>query len=352
MQFVDATFIKLFEADYIKYTPSRRDDISKEEEDYKRSKGVRFIIDVSQHLQLPQIAIATAATFLHRFYMRKSFKEFHHYDIGGTCVFMACKTEEVSRKMKEVAIACAKSARKDKHLKDEKEFDKWHHTITKREPTIAATLCFDLSVEHPYKPLVEFFRGSKGSKVGYEGEDLENLFGSAWAFINDSFLTTTPVLYKPNVIASAVIFIASKLWGVQLNVEEKWWKKTKSSVYDIAEAVDDILEIYKLCKPRVVKKKEIVENPDDSGNPLENTEIENTVTVSHNSEISNSEIQTPKIESPDIKVEQSNQDQPMDDELEDGQITDDEKTKEAEETGQEVNGDVEMDLEANNDNKV
>ncbi|CAG8506010.1 15494_t:CDS:2 [Acaulospora colombiana] len=264
---------------------------------------------------------------------------------------MACKTEEVSRKMREVAIACAKSARKDKHLKDEKEFDKWHHTITKREPTIAATLCFDLSVEHPYKSLVEFYNGSKNAK-GYKNEDLGNLFGNAWALINDSFLTTTSIFYKPNVIASAVIFIASKICGVQLNVEEKWWKKTKSSIYEIAEAVDDILEIYKLCKPKVVKKKKNGENSEESGNPLDNTEIENSVTISQNSDVSISETQTPRIESPDAKVDEFNKNEaPIggDDEVEDGQISDDEKANGIEDVGLEVNGHAKMDWEANKD---
>ena len=44
-----------------------------------RSKGCQFIETVGHVLKLHQVTIATAAMFLHRFYMRQSMVKFHHY---------------------------------------------------------------------------------------------------------------------------------------------------------------------------------------------------------------------------------------------------------------------------------
>ncbi|CAG8459738.1 25936_t:CDS:2 [Gigaspora rosea] len=307
--------------EYEKYTPSRRDGISIGEENYKRAKGVKFILEVSYDLKLPQQTIATAATFLHRFYMRKSLNEFHHYDIGGTCVFLACKSEETTRKMSEVAVACAKTARKDKNLKDEKEFEKWHHTITKREPTIAATLCFDLTLDHPYPYLIKIIK-----ELGAEIEIYKAIAGKAWSIINDSvysFNAPISLFYKPSIIASAAIFIASKLANVQLNDITKqgtlWWRVAQTSVYELS--VDEILRLYQIRKPKLVKKKN-----GESKHPLEDAEIvvENPYGYEDLSENC-----TPQIgqqsQSPEVQIEETpNNETPTehDDEMEDGQIID------------------------------
>ncbi|CAG8656018.1 26341_t:CDS:2 [Gigaspora margarita] len=204
--------------------------------------------------------------------------------------------------MSEVAVACAKTARKDKNLKDEKEFEKWHHTITKREPTIAATLCFDLTLDHPYPYLIKIIK-----ELGAEIDIYKAIAGKAWSIINDS----------------AAIFIASKLAHVQLNEITKqgtlWWRVAQTSVYELSEAVDEILRLYQIRKPKLVKKKN-----GESKYPLEDAEI-----VVENPYEDLSENCTPQIgqqsQSPEVQIEETpNNETPTehDDEMEDGQIID------------------------------
>jgi len=66
--------------------------------------------------------MCTAATWFHRFYMRYSMSDFHRQvyrssplkipsspswkDVAATCIFLATKTEECGRKLKDVARIC------------------------------------------------------------------------------------------------------------------------------------------------------------------------------------------------------------------------------------------------------
>lgn len=64
-------------------TPSILDGISPTEERCRRAKGVNFIIQAGILLKLPQLTLATASIFFHRFYMRFSMVPekggLHHY---------------------------------------------------------------------------------------------------------------------------------------------------------------------------------------------------------------------------------------------------------------------------------
>lgn len=73
----------LFSDAEIANTASVRDGISIVEERSRRAKGVNFITQVGILLKLPQLTLATASVFFHRFYMRYSMvpekQGLHHY---------------------------------------------------------------------------------------------------------------------------------------------------------------------------------------------------------------------------------------------------------------------------------
>jgi protein BUR2 len=64
-------------------TPSVADGLPIVEEKTRRAKAVNFIIQAGIILKLPQLTLATASVFLHRFYMRYSMvpekNGLHHY---------------------------------------------------------------------------------------------------------------------------------------------------------------------------------------------------------------------------------------------------------------------------------
>ncbi|KAG9294263.1 hypothetical protein G9A89_021622 [Geosiphon pyriformis] len=243
-------------------TPSRKEGISLEDENNRRAKGVKFLQEVSFELKLPQITIATAATFLHRFYMRRSLKKFHQYDVAGTCVFEACKTEETGRKMDDVARVCAKKAQKNPLLDDEAEFAKWRHTINKHEIIVLEALMFDLHIEHPYRTLLEYAKELKNDRA-IENEGAKKLAQSAWAIVNDSLRITVCLRHRPNVVASAAIYMAAKLYNIRLNDDTSvgtiWWEIVNADIKEIADAVNIMLDNY-ITRPKLIKEGRSGEN--------------------------------------------------------------------------------------------
>ena len=71
----------IFTEEELLRTPSVLDDISPEVEREQRGKGCNFILQMGIQLKLPQLTLATASVFLHRFYMQNSLKK-HHYYVG------------------------------------------------------------------------------------------------------------------------------------------------------------------------------------------------------------------------------------------------------------------------------
>ena len=52
----------------------------------------------------PQLSIATAIVFYHRFYARESYEAYERFQVATTCLFLASKVEETPKKLREVII--------------------------------------------------------------------------------------------------------------------------------------------------------------------------------------------------------------------------------------------------------
>lgn len=83
-------------------TPSQRKGMSRKIEYHERGRAVNWIVRASIGLQLPQLIIATAASYLHRFYMRKPMQKYPPKEMSATALFLATKVEEVPRKLEYV----------------------------------------------------------------------------------------------------------------------------------------------------------------------------------------------------------------------------------------------------------
>ncbi|KAA1123805.1 hypothetical protein PGTUg99_021074 [Puccinia graminis f. sp. tritici] len=83
-------------------TPSRKLGMGWSEEIHLRARAVNWIVRISITLQLPQLIIATAAAYVHRFYMRKPLQRYPPKMMSATALFLATKVEEVPRKLEYV----------------------------------------------------------------------------------------------------------------------------------------------------------------------------------------------------------------------------------------------------------
>ena len=238
----------IFTPGELRRAPSILDGMNITQEQSNRSKGVNFITQVGMLLKLPQLTLATASVYLHRFFMRHSMVDLpnrpglHHYAIAATALFLATKVEENCRKMKELVVACCRVAQKQPSLivdEQSKEYWKWRDTILHNEDLLLEALCFDLQLEQPYRILFDFL-------CYYEVQHDKNLRNISWAYLNDANLTTMCLLFPPRLIAGSALYAAAKFTGVTFPDEQgrPWWEYWGLDIGDIRSAVDLMAEIY------------------------------------------------------------------------------------------------------------
>ncbi|KAL9637351.1 MAG: hypothetical protein Q9164_002252 [Protoblastenia rupestris] len=239
----------LFTEEELLRTPSIIDGLPPKKERENRSKGVNFILQVGIMLKLPQITLATASVFLHRFYMRHSMQDVpgrpghHYYSMAATSLFLATKVEENCRKMKELVVACVRVAQKDPYKivdEQDKEYWRWRDNILLNEDLLLEAICFDLRLESPYKTLYDLL-----SMFGEENN--KRLRNAAWAFISDSCLTTLCLLFASRTIATSALYAAAKHSGVAFPDDDTgrpWWEVIGVDLEDIARACNYMAEVY------------------------------------------------------------------------------------------------------------
>ena len=256
----------LFTDAEINCTPSTLDKLPIAEERCRRAKGVNFIIQAGILLKLPQLTLATASVFFHRFYMRSSMVPerggLHHYvwyplplkplttnidilhqNVAATALFLATKTEENCRKTKEIVIAVAKVAQKNASLiidEQSKEYWRWRDNILLYEELMLEYLTFDVVLQSPYHLLYGFLQR-------LQIEDNKQLRNVAWAYLNDSCLTMLCLQMSPKDIAIGALYFAAKFTGEKIPDDEHgepWWTQLGGKPDLIIKAVAVIYEFY------------------------------------------------------------------------------------------------------------
>ncbi|KAI9796246.1 MAG: hypothetical protein M1833_006415 [Piccolia ochrophora] len=245
----------VFTLDDLQRTPSGLDGMPLDQERENRGKGVNFITQVGIMLKLPQLTLATAAVFLHRFFMRHSMVDkpgkpgYHYYATAATCLFLSTKVEENCRKMRELIIACARVAQKNPALvidEQSKEYWRWRDTILHNEDVLLETLCFDLTLEAPYKTLYNYLHR-------FGEQDNRALRNAGWAFLNDSQTTMLSVLYPSRTIAAAALYCSAKHVDAAFADTpdgRAWWEVLGVSLPGIRGACNYMASIYQHAPPR------------------------------------------------------------------------------------------------------
>jgi len=206
-------------------------------ENANRKITCAFLQDAGMQLRLPQLTIATAVVFFHRFFVRHKLRDFERMIIAATCLFLAAKVEETPKKLKDV-IEIMYTIKYKKEIKpDSMEFQQLKDQILTNELIVLQTIAFDLTVEHPYKFLLTYVKGIKGNR---------QLAQVAWNFVNDSLRTTLCLQFKPQLIASAAIYLASKFLKYDLpeGKNKPWWEVLDAKIEDLDEISNQILDLY------------------------------------------------------------------------------------------------------------
>ncbi|KAL4067601.1 cyclin-like protein [Scleroderma citrinum] len=193
----------LFPIEALRHTPSvDTSNYTVSKELYDRFRGVEFLFRLGSSLGLPSSAMFTAATWFHRFFMRFSMEDYHRQDVAAACIFLATKTEECGRKLRDVArVFQSKITGIDvTHIPSESlEVEKQQTLILLAEEVLLEALCFDFITISPHSILVDLFdAGQASTKV----QDY------AWSIAHDSYRTPLCILFPPRIVAAACFVLA------------------------------------------------------------------------------------------------------------------------------------------------
>ncbi|KAI9122709.1 hypothetical protein K1719_006549 [Acacia pycnantha] len=229
------------------YSPSRRDGIGLKKETYLRRSYCTFLQDLGMRLKVPQVTIATAIVFCHRFFLQHSHAKNDRRIIATVCMFLAGKVEETPRPLKDVILVSyeiiyKKDPAAAQRIKHKEVYEQQKELILLNEKSVLATVGFDLNVQHPYKPLVEAIKKFNVAKSA--------LAQVAWNFVNDGLRTSLCLQFKPHHIAAGAIFLAAKFLKVKLpsDGEKVWWQEFDVTPRQLEEVSNQMLELYEQNK--------------------------------------------------------------------------------------------------------
>ncbi|KAK8948189.1 Cyclin-T1-3 [Platanthera guangdongensis] len=224
-------------------SPSRRDGIDLKKETFFRKTYCTFLQDLGMRLKVPQVTIATAILFCHRFFLRQSHSKSDRMTIATVCMFLAGKVEETPRPLKDVILISYEIIHKKdptavQRIKQKEVYEQQKELVLLGERLVLATLGFDLNVLHPYKPLVEAIKKFKVAQNA--------LAQVAWNFVNDGLRTSLFLQFKPHQIAAGAIFLAAKFLKVKLpsDPEKVWWQEFDVTPRQLEDVSNQMLELY------------------------------------------------------------------------------------------------------------
>jgi cyclin T len=230
--------------------PSVKDGMSLVEEGLKRRKTCRFIEEAGRILKLPRVATATAMVFFHRFYAKHSFNEHDRFEVAVACILLAAKTEEAPRKVMAVIDECYKlrsraqaagrmSQTSPNHPASisggtsldpaSEEFLKLKERILLLERVVLHTIGFELSIDHPYKFLVETIKKLINKRaVEYVAPNklrdkmMHELVQYSMNFANDSMHTSLCLQFDASQIATACVYLGGQFSKVAPTGGQTW----------------------------------------------------------------------------------------------------------------------------------
>lgn len=229
-------------------SPSRFDGIDLKKETYLRKSYCTFLQDLGMRLQVPQVTIATAIIYCHRFFLHQSHAKNDRRTVATVCMFLAGKVEETPHPLKDVILVSyeiihKKDSQAVQRIKQKEVYEQQKEIILIGERVVLATLAFDFNVHHPYKPLIEAIKKFKVAQYALGQQALAQV---AWNFVNDGLRTSLCLQFKAHQIAAGAVFLAAKFLKVKLpsDGDKVWWQEFNVTPRQLEEVSNQMLELY------------------------------------------------------------------------------------------------------------
>jgi cyclin C len=200
---------------------------------------VEMMRSLGEKLQLHQRVISTAIVFVHRFYLKNDILDCDPLLLVPTALLLASKVEECPHNYKSSIVTRLPS-----------DYPYGMHMIIECEAYLMEQLNFNLCVYHAYKPLEMYIRHLEHATYNPR-LDMTRNYQMCINFINDSYYSTTLCLeYPPHLIALAAIYMCGIMFDQSPTGDNDWMRKwfydLNVDMSEIANIVDDMLDMYKL----------------------------------------------------------------------------------------------------------
>ncbi|GAA5971633.1 hypothetical protein JCM11641_000666 [Rhodosporidiobolus odoratus] len=197
----------------LQQSPSIAAGLRPSDERKARQDAIKFVWKLKDGLGVRQSVVTTAATFIHRFYMRESVQTWDVLLLAGAATFLACKNEEEPRSIKLLVQLLMDIRRnptgrieaKGHHIdRNNPAFDPLRSKLVACEEALLRVLCFDLTVRDPHWIALKAVKKSWAN----EPERADKVGRVGWSFLNDSLAAPLCLLYRPHLLAAAAILLA------------------------------------------------------------------------------------------------------------------------------------------------
>jgi len=222
-------------------SPSRRDGINFQKETILRFSYVSFLQNLGMRLQLPPTTVATAIVLCHRFFLRRSHASHDRFLIATACIFLVAKSEDTPRPLNSVLIVsyeiCHKHDLASFHYSLPNDwFEQYKQRVLEAENLVLTTLDFELTVQHPYRPLLSVL-----NKIGFAQTALVHV---AWNLITEGLRSSLCLQFKPHHIAAGAVFLAAKFLNIDLSSTGDLWQEFQTPSTVLQDVVQQLTELF------------------------------------------------------------------------------------------------------------
>jgi hypothetical protein len=187
--------------------------------------------------------MATGQVLFQRFYYTASLKDHALIEIVLGALFLACKIEETSRKMRDIINVIDYLIKYKRDLPFtplsiySEQYYNFKDSMIRGEILILRQLGFNVQVELPYGLLVNYLKALNLS-------DASSLPQLAWNYLNDGLRTKIYVAYDLPTLACGVIFLACRTCEIPMPESPPWWELFGAELEDIEQIANHILRLY------------------------------------------------------------------------------------------------------------